>query len=108
MELLAHPFRLNKAGHAVTVTQDTDAAVEQQLAVIVQTRKRERALEPDFGITDPTFDVLDRAEVNAVLAEYGPEVRVRSLSRRALSERRVAVELVWVPEGRGDDDDFAD
>lgn len=73
MDVLSHPFRLGPTGSAVTVLDgSTDANVEA-IAVLALTRKGERILVPAFGITDPAFDEVDPAELNAGLATFGPE-----------------------------------
>lgn len=79
MDLIAHPFRLAANGSVATVPQDSDEADTQGLAILLLTRKGERALVPDFGVTDPTYDVLDLAEVNVGLIDYGPDVRVTAV-----------------------------
>jgi hypothetical protein len=102
MELLSHPFRLDPAGAAATVTEGTEVEIEEALSILVSTRKRERELVPDFGVTDPTFAELDLAEMNAALAVFGPDVVVSRLRRSPRTDIAEDVELEWrLP----DDDD---
>lgn len=69
--VFAHPFRL--AGNHFAVVDDAEEReFAQEIAIMASTRPGERALVPDFGITDPTFGTLDVAEVNRCLALYGP------------------------------------
>lgn len=69
---MAHPFRL--AGtHVATVDEGSEQAVAQAIAVLTATRRGERPLVPAFGVTDPVFDRIDLAEINAGLALYGPD-----------------------------------
>jgi hypothetical protein len=76
VQILSHPFRIGGNAAAAVVDQDSDQARAEQLAVLCLTRVGERPLAPGFGITDPTFDQLDPAEVVAGLAEHGPDVTV--------------------------------
>lgn len=70
--VLAHPLRL--AGSSVALVDDTsDAGLAQELAVLMTTRRGERPMLPSWGVTDPTFDALDVAEVNGVLQLHGPD-----------------------------------
>lgn len=76
MDLLAYPFRLRPDGSAATVTDGTDDAYRQEIALLCLTRKGERPLVPDYGTTDPVADLLDVAELNAALATFGPAVTI--------------------------------
>lgn len=72
MELLSHPFRLTANGAVATVTDDTDQAAAEGLAILAMTRKGERVMAPEFGLTDPAFDAVSVAELNVGLNDYGP------------------------------------
>lgn len=74
--ILSHPFRLAPDGRIATVEQDTDQANAEQLAVLIMTRRGERPLVPTFGITDPVFAELDRAELEGAIETFGPPVRI--------------------------------
>lgn len=95
MELIAHPFRLFPAGVVATVTEGTEADITQALAVLVATGKGERPLVPTFGVTDPTFDELDAAEMNAALAVFGPDVTVTRISRSFTSPTTETDAIEW-------------
>jgi phage baseplate assembly protein W len=95
MELLSHPFRLTPAGYAETVTEGTEADVEQALAVLIGTRKGERPQVPHFGVTDPTFSALDAAEANAALAVFGPQIRVTRIERTPRTDTTEDVRVEW-------------
>lgn len=86
MRILSHPFRLAANGEVATVEQNSDGATAEQLAVLILTRRGERALVPAFGVTDPTFDRLSAAEVSAGVEMFGPAARIE------------AVETVWHDE----------
>lgn len=77
--ILAYPLRVLPGGVFATVEQDSDEAHAQQIAVLVATRKGERVLVNDFGITDPAFAQLDPGEVYAGVELYGPPVTVTSV-----------------------------
>ena len=79
MQILSHPFRLASNGTVATVEQDSDQGRAEQLAVLCLTRIGERDLAHGFGITDPTFNGVDTAEIVAGLAEYGPPIELRDL-----------------------------
>lgn len=95
MELFAHPFGLNTRGVVATVTQDTDAHYEHELARLLLTHKGERDSVPTFGVTDPTFAELDTAEVNAALAVFGPPVRVVALERTGVTDTAENLSVEW-------------
>jgi hypothetical protein len=72
MRLLSYPFRLTQAGDVATVEDGTEDAAAEELAVLILTRKGERSLVPDYGVTDPTFQALNLAEVAVGVLDYGP------------------------------------
>lgn len=72
MRLLSYPFRLTPAGDVATVEQGTEDEAAEALAVLVLTRKGERELVPDFGVSDPVARGLNLAEIAAGLIDYGP------------------------------------
>lgn len=80
MELLSHPFRLERNGSVATVTDGTDEANAEGIAVLALTRKGERDLVPDFGLTDPAFDSVTLADLNIGLLDYGPTVEVTDVT----------------------------
>jgi hypothetical protein len=73
MRLLSHPFRLTPAGDVATVEDGTEDAAAEQAAILILTRKGERTLVPDYGVTDPVFSSLNVAEVAVGLTDYGPQ-----------------------------------
>lgn len=80
MELLSHPFRLEANGAVATVEDDTEEAYAEGIAVLALTRKGERDLVPDFGLTDPAFNELSLAELNVGLTDFGPPVEVTDVA----------------------------
>lgn len=71
--VIAHPFRLAAGGAVAVVDDRSDAGLAQEIAVLVATRKGERPLVPGYGLTDPVFDQVDVAQINAALTAYGPD-----------------------------------
>ncbi len=80
MDLLSHPFRLAGDGSVATVTDGSDDADAEAVAVLASTKRGERELAPDFGVTDPVFHELSLAELNAGLARFGPELEVTEVA----------------------------
>lgn len=79
MDLLSHPFRLTAGGRLATVVDGSEEAQAEALAGVVLTRRGERELAPELGITDPVFAGIDLAQVNASLDTYGPAIRANGL-----------------------------
>ncbi len=71
MDLIAHPFRLGPNGSVATVTDGTDDAAAQHVAIHALTVTQERDLVPAFGVTDPRLATLDVDELNVNLREFG-------------------------------------
>lgn len=95
MDLIAHPFRLEPNGSVATVEDGTEEAAAEGIAVIILTRKGERDLVPDFGLTDPTFDELSLAELNVALADFGPDVIVTDVALTYPNDRIERIELAF-------------
>lgn len=95
MDLLSHPFRLEANGSVATVVDGTDEAAAEAIAVLCLTRKGERDLVPDYGVTDPVFDELSLAEVNVGLLDFGPPVIVTDVVVTYPNDRTERVELAF-------------
>lgn len=97
MRLLSHPFRLTAAGDVATVEEGTEDAAAEAVAIICLTRKGERDLVPDFGITDPAHHSLNLGEVAVGLLDYGPAgVTVEAIDVTYPSDTVERVELTIV------------
>lgn len=99
MDLLAHPFRAGPDGSIVTVEQDTDEDLAQELAITLLTRRGERPLVPDFGITDPAYRNLDLAELNVTLADFGPPIKAVLVEVAPVTDTVEQVTLTYQPTG---------
>lgn len=80
--MLAHPFRFLGNGRAATVVDDSDEADAQLIACLLLTRRGERPLAPEYGTTDPTFDVTgtNPGDIAASVAAWGPPVDVTDVA----------------------------
>lgn len=85
MDLLSHPFRLVGSQPAHVADGSDDAAAEA-IAAAILTRRGERELVPDLGTDDPAFAGVDAAQINGLLARYGPDVRVTTVETVHLTE----------------------
>ena len=69
-------------GIVATVEQTSDQANAEQLAVLVLTRKGERVLVPDFGITDPAFTGVSLTDISLGVTLFGPPVTLEDIDIR--------------------------
>ena len=90
MMTLSYPFRLTPNGKIALVEQGSLDHDVELVAVLIGTRKGERELVPDFGMTDPTFAELDEAELTNGLKTFGPDVKATITSVTARTETTVA------------------
>lgn len=71
---MSYPFRLSANGTVQTVTQGSDEANTELIAVLLTTITGERVFYPTFGITDPVGGSgIDPSEVSAKVAQFGPD-----------------------------------
>lgn len=73
---LALPLLVGPTGSFNTVQQDSEAEVEQSVAVLLGTMKGERVVAPDYGVTDPTFAFVDPNELVQTCAQWEPRAAV--------------------------------
>lgn len=104
MSILSHPFRLEPNGTAATVEDGTPEAFDEALAVMALTRKGERVLVPEFGITDPPGLGIDAGELTAGVALFGPDVTIVDVAAEFVDDRREEVIVVYddAPTDTGD------
>lgn len=95
MDLISHPFRLERNGAVAAVEDGTDEAHAEGIAILILTRRGERDLVPDFGLADPAFDGVTLADLNVGLIDYGPPVEVTDFAVEYLSDRVQRVELAF-------------
>lgn len=95
VDLLSQPFRLRPDGMVATVVDGTDEAAGEAIATLVRTRRGERELVPEFGITDPAFGSVSADELNAALAAFGPALRVTSVDADPVDDRNTRVVITY-------------
>lgn len=97
------PIRVEGLGYA-TVQQDTDPEAAAAVAVLCSFERGTRAERPDFGITDPTFDLIpiDTGELEQQASVYEPRAQLQiALSEDGTGGQRVtiAVHIATADEG---------
>ncbi len=75
------------------MTDDSDQADAEGLAILALTRKGERVMVPTFGTTDPVFDQLSVAELNVGLLDFGPAIHVATVNVSHPTDTTQRVEL---------------
>ncbi len=98
--VLAHPFRL-VGQQADVVEEGSDAGLAQMVAVLATTRRGEREMVPAFGISDPTFDTINAAELNAALAMFGPPVQIDDVATGAVDDTTMEAVITFAPVEEG-------
>lgn len=93
--LISFPFRLDGTGSVATVEQDSDADVDEQIALAMLVRPGERIQVPTFGVADPAFVGFQLGMLQRHLADFGPHVDVTNLSLRRTAEGREEVTVTW-------------
>lgn len=92
---MAFPFRIDGAGAVVAVAQDSDADVEQQIALAMLTRPGERITAPTFGVSDPAFVGFEAGALQRHLDDFGPNVEITTLLIDRTAEGRERVVIDW-------------
>lgn len=92
-QIFSFPFRLAPSGQVATVTQGSDQANSEQLAVLISTVQGERPMVPGFGLPDPAFTGIKAGVIAAQVAMWGPAVTVDEVKTTAVdgSETDVTV-----------------
>ena len=97
MDLLSFPVRLRPDGSFATVTDGSDDANREAIALLCLTRKGERPLVPDYGVTAPVVTGIDLAELNAALETFGPPLTVTDVDV-TFPDDRTAVSVLTYEE----------
>jgi hypothetical protein len=85
-QILSYPFRLAANGTIAVVTQGTDQANGEQIAVLVQTIQGEADMAPGFGLPDPAYDGVIPGVIASQVAMWGPDVTIESVSATQVNE----------------------
>ncbi len=92
-QILSYPFRLHPDGTVATVDQSSDQGNAEQVGVLLLTVAGERALQPGFGIPDPTFGGIDPGVIAAQVARYGPPVTVTAVAATAATDTETDIRV---------------
>lgn len=93
--LIAFPFQLDPTGSVATVEQDSDAEIDQQIALAMLTRPGERIQVPTFGVADPAFARFEVGALQRHCDDFGPEVDITTVSTNRAFEDREEVVINW-------------
>lgn len=97
--LISFPFAIDATGSIANVEQDSDAEVDQQLAVAMLTHPGERITVPSFGTADPAFTGFQLAALQRHCLDFGPSVVVTATDTQLLDGDRERVTLRWERAG---------
>ena len=73
MDTLKIPLEYGRDGFT-HLSEDSDDYYKQLLSITARTEAGVSPLFPNFGITDPTFDVLDNGQFLINASKYIPEI----------------------------------
>ena len=73
MDTLKIPLEYGRDGFA-QVTEETDDYYKQLLSITARTESGVSPLFPEFGVQDPTFDVVDNGKFLLNASKYIPEI----------------------------------
>ena len=90
---LAHPFRIDSNGAAVTLEQGSARHAAETCGHIVSCEAGERALAPLWGLMDPTGTRVTADEIRAVIGYAEPALRVDRVEITERSDNTVAVDI---------------
>jgi phage baseplate assembly protein W len=94
---LAHPFRIDSAGRAVTVEQGSTRHAAECCGHIVSCEAGERPLAPLWGLIDPSGTRLTADEIVATIGYAEPALRVDrvEIDENADGTVAVAIDVDW-------------
>jgi hypothetical protein len=93
--LISFPFQLDPTGAVATVEQDSDAEIDQQIALAMLTRPGERFQAPTFGVADPAFDRFAVGALQRHCDDFGPDVDIVTVSTDLRTEGQEQVVINW-------------
>lgn len=93
--LISFPFQLDPTGSVASVEQDSDAEIDQQIALAMLTRPGERIQVPTFGVADPAFARFAVGALQRHCDDFGPEVDITTVSTNRAFEDREEVVINW-------------
>lgn len=93
--VMSFPFRLDGTGAIASVEQDSDAEIDEQIALAMLVRPGERIQVPTFGVADPTFARFQLGALQRHLNDFGPAVEVLTVTDRRVADGREEVVVNW-------------
>ena len=90
---LAHPFRIDSNGAAVTLEQGSMRHAAECCGHIVSCEAGERALAPLWGLVDPTGTRINPDEIRAVVGYAEPALLVTRVEVAESNDNTVAVAI---------------
>lgn len=94
--VISFPFRLDPTGSIATVEQDSDAEIDEQIAVAMSTRPGERIQVPGFGTADPAFVGFEGGALQRHCDDFGPDVEIMNVKTARPVDGREEVVINWV------------
>jgi phage baseplate assembly protein W len=92
---MSFPFRLDVTGAVASVEQNSDAWIEECVAVAMLTRPGEREQVPTFGVADPAFALFQVGSLQRHLLDFGPQITITEVTVEQLVEGRERVVIAW-------------
>ena len=93
MSTLAHPFRLDGNGAAVTIEQGSARHAAECCGHIVSCEAGERPLAPLWGLMDPTGTRINPDEIRAVIGYAEPALAVARVEVTEFNDGTVSVDI---------------
>lgn len=97
--VISFPFRLGSDGGIATVVQNSDAEIDEAIAVAVLVHPGERVQVPTFGCADPAFHGFEVGALQRHCTDFGPPVDIRTVDVRRLDDATQGdheeVTIVW-------------
>ena len=90
---LAHPFRIDSNGAAVTLEQGSLRHAAETCGHIVSCEAGERALAPLWGLVDPTGTRINPDEIRAVVGYAEPALSVARVEVSEFNDGTVSVDI---------------
>ena len=90
---LAHPFRIDANGSAVTIEQGSVRHAAEACGHIISCTAVERPLAPLWGLMDPTGTRINPDEIRAVIGYAEPALLVTRVEITESNDNTVAVDI---------------
>ena len=93
MTTLAHPFRIDANGAAVTLEQGSARHAAECCGHVVSCEAGERALAPLWGLMDPTGTRVNADEITATIGYAEPALSVARVEVSEFNDGTVSVDI---------------